>query len=86
MDIKTCIREMMAETHTGASDLSRKCGRSRNFVASMLSRDCGISFDLAEELAEAMGFEIVVRGFDCEWTIERRDEDADSHQGTTDQR
>ena len=79
MDIKTCIREMMAETNTGASDLSRRCGRSRNFVASMLSRDYGISFDLAQELAEAMGFETVVRGFDCEWTLERRGEDADNH-------
>lgn len=86
MDIKTCIREMMAETHTGASDLSRRCGRSRNFVASMLSRDCGIGFDLAQELAEAMGFEIVIRGFDCEWHVGKEGSNADSDKRPADQR
>ena len=61
MDFGKVIREMMKESGISAAALSRALGKSNTFVATTLSKRSTPRMDTFVLMAEAMGYEVVVR-------------------------
>lgn len=69
MDSAKLIRTMMDESGMRGVDLSRAMGRSSVYMATVLSRNSVPRLDTFTEMANAMGYEVVIRGHGSEHLI-----------------
>lgn len=62
MDVNSGIRKMMEASGTSARELSRRIGRSPNYVSTTLCVNGDHKAELLIEMASAMGYKLVLEG------------------------
>ena len=60
MDARELIQSMMAESGMGSGELSRAMGKTSGFVSATLSRGSVPRLDTFVEMAEAMGYRVLL--------------------------
>lgn len=86
MDITDCTKEMLKRSGIRQSELSRRLGKSRSYVATTLNKRADIGASNAAKMAELMGYRLSFRRGKEEIEVTPRgdDEDADDNQGAAD--
>ena len=68
-DIGAIVRDMVARSGLSMREVSRRIGRSDNYLSSMLRNDTVPSVDLFASIAHACGYSVVVEGGGVEYRI-----------------
>lgn len=69
MDAKQLIQTMMKDSGTTGVGLSRAMGKTDGFVSATLARGSVPKVDTFAAMADAMGYEVVVRGHGREYRV-----------------
>ena len=86
MKTTDAITHMIKVSGMPKSELSRRMGKARTFVASTISKGSTPRADTLAAMARHLGYTLLLRGHDEEIELEEVDERADSHQGAANQR
>ena len=83
MEARDLIQSMMNESGTSGIELSHAIGKTHGFVSSTLSRNSIPRLDTFAKMAKAMGYELVLKGYGTEKSIDF-DDSLVQKSGTTD--
>lgn len=80
------LREMLDRSGMSMYGLSKAMGRSKTYVQTTIRRGTNIGSATLAEMARAMGYRLVLDGDGEPIEVEEARKNADSDQGTADQR
>lgn len=81
MDIRDCIKHMLADSGMSARELSKSLGKYPTYVGTTLQRGSDIGTSNAAMMAKVMGWRLVFKKGDIEMEVTQR---ADSDKGAAD--
>jgi len=81
MKASEAIKTMLEESGLTGTEVSRRLGKSRKYMSTILTTNRIPQLDTLAKMADSMGYQVIIRGHGAEYVIEADSESSREEQG-----